>query len=34
MSKQRKSWREKLEGEHPSHGKIVKILIPNPRVVR
>ena len=32
MSK-KKSWREKLEGEHPNHGKIVKILIPNPRDV-
>ena len=28
--KTRKSWREKLEGEHRSHGKIVKILIPKP----
>lgn len=28
--KQKKTWREKLEGEHPSHGKIVKILIPKP----
>jgi hypothetical protein len=27
---QRKSWREKLVGEHPSHGKIMKILIPKP----
>ncbi|RLF41675.1 MAG: hypothetical protein DRN12_02545 [Thermoplasmata archaeon] len=25
-----KSWREKLEKENPSHGKIVKILIPKP----
>lgn len=23
-------WRDKLEGEHPSHGKIVGILIPRP----
>lgn len=29
-SKLHKIWREKLEGKHPSHGKIVKILIPKP----
>jgi len=29
-SKLHKTWREKLEGKHPSHGKIVKILIPKP----
>lgn len=29
-SKSRKTWREKLEGKHTSHGKIVKILIPKP----
>lgn len=28
--KTRKSWREKLEGKHPSHGKVVKVLIPKP----
>ena len=27
---QRKSWREKLYDRHPSHGKVVKILIPRP----
>lgn len=30
MGKKNKSWREKLHGEHPSHGKIIKILIPKP----
>ena len=30
MAKTRKTWREKLEEEHPSHGKIVRILIPKP----
>ncbi|KYK36999.1 MAG: hypothetical protein AYK18_11135 [Theionarchaea archaeon DG-70] len=28
--KNKKSWREKLTEEHPSHGKIIKILIPKP----
>lgn len=28
--KTQKSWREKLEGENLSHGKIVKMLIPKP----
>ena len=27
---QRKSWREKLYDRHPSHGKVVRILIPKP----
>ena len=30
MAKTRKTWREKLEEEHPSHGKIVRMLIPAP----
>ena len=28
--KQKKTGRAKLEGEHPRHGKIVRILIPKP----
>lgn len=30
ISKTRKTWREKLEGKFPSHGRIMKILIPKP----
>ena len=30
MAKARKTWREKLDEKHLSHGKIVKILIPKP----